>query len=57
MTMVTPVLLKNMREICEAFGRSRKTILKWRKEGAPIFKDGDVYGCELNVVGWWKGQF
>ena len=53
MTVVAPVMLKNMQEICEAFGKSRKTILKWRKEGAPIYKDGGVYGAELNAVARW----
>lgn len=53
MTAVAPVLLKNMQEICEAFGKSRKTILKWRKEGAPIYFDGGAYGAELNAVARW----
>lgn len=53
MTAVAPVMLKNMQQICEAFGKSRKTIIKWRTEGAPIFKDGGVYGAELNAVAQW----
>lgn len=53
MTVVAPKVLKSMEEICEAFGKSRKTILRWRKKGAPIFKDGGVYGAELNAVASW----
>ena len=53
MIPVAPVMLKNMEEICNTFGKSRKTVIKWREEGAPIFKDGGVYGAELNAVVRW----
>ena len=53
MTVVAPVLLKSMREICEAFGKSRQTVLGWKKEGAPIYQDRGVYGAELNALAGW----
>lgn len=53
MTAVAPVMLKNMQQICETFGKSRRTILKWRQEGAPIYKDGGVYGAEVNALARW----
>ncbi|MCT4626985.1 MerR family transcriptional regulator [Halodesulfovibrio sp.] len=53
MTVVAPVMLKSMSEICETFGKSRPTVLKWRKEGAPIYKEGRSYGAELNALSNW----
>lgn len=37
----TPKILRNLAEICEAFGVGEKTVKAWVKQGAPIAVEGD----------------
>lgn len=57
----TPKILRNMAEICEAFGVGEKTVKAWVKQGAPIAVEGDGrrvrYSAEmLELQNWRKAQ-
>lgn len=54
----TPKILRNMAEICEAFGVGEKTVKAWVKQGAPIAVEGDGrrvrYSAEMVRLQEWR---
>ena len=54
----TPKILRNMAEICEAFGVGEKTVKAWVKQGAPIAVEGDGsrmrYSAEIMALQAWR---
>ena len=45
--------LRGCRRIADAFGVSRRTVIDWVNEGAPIFCVGRSYqACYLSLVKW-----
>lgn len=54
----TPKILRNMQEICDAFGVGKKTVRKWAQAGAPIVVEGDGrrvrYSAEMVEVQRWR---
>ena len=54
----TPKILRNMAEICEAFGVGEKTVKVWVKQGAPIAVEGDGrrvrYSAEMVSLQEWR---
>ena len=55
----TPKILRNLAEICEAFGVGEKTVKGWAKQGAPIAVEGDGrrvrYSAEMVRLQAWRG--
>lgn len=54
-TVVAPVHLKNLSEICETFGVGKDRVRKWYKSGAPIVLDRG-YSAEYNALQAWRKQ-
>lgn len=56
----TPKILRNLAEICEAFGVGEKTVKAWVKQGAPIAVEGDGrrvrYSAEMGEVQRWRRE-
>lgn len=50
---VYPEHLSSLRAICEKFKKSRKSVMLWREEGAPIAHDGIKYCAEYNQLQNW----
>lgn len=54
----TPKILRNLAEICEAFGVGEKTVKAWVKQGAPIAVEGDGrrarYSAEMVESQKWR---
>ena len=54
----TPKILRNLAEICEAFGVGEKTVKCWAKQGAPIAVEGDGrrvrYSAEMVRLQEWR---
>lgn len=54
----TPKILRNLAEICEAFGVGEKTVKAWVKQGAPIAVEGDGrrvrYSAEMIRLQEWR---
>ncbi|MDE6734823.1 MAG: MerR family transcriptional regulator [Desulfovibrio sp.] len=54
----TPKILRNMAEICEAFGVGEKMVKAWVKQGAPIAVEGDGrrvrYSAEMVMLQKWR---
>lgn len=54
----TPKILRNLKEICEAFGVGEKTVKAWVKQGAPIAVEGDGrrvrYSAEMVRLQEWR---
>ncbi|MDE6734623.1 MAG: MerR family transcriptional regulator [Desulfovibrio sp.] len=54
----TPKILRNLAEICEAFGVGEKTVKAWVKQGAPIAVEGDArntrYSAEIARLQLWR---
>ena len=54
----TPKILRNLAEICEAFGVGEKTVKAWVKQGAPIAVEGDGrrvrYSTEVVRLQEWR---
>ena len=54
----TPKILRNLTEICEAFGVGEKTVKAWVKQGAPIAVEGDGrrvrYSAEMVRLQEWR---
>ena len=54
----TPKILRNLAEICEAFGVGEKTVKAWVKQGAPIAVEGDGrrvrYSAEMVRLQMWR---
>lgn len=54
----TPRILRNLAEICEAFGVGEKTVKAWVKQGAPIAVEGDGrrvrYSAEVVELQAWR---
>lgn len=54
----TPKILRNLAEICEAFGVGAKTVKAWGKQGAPIAVEGDGrrvrYSAEMVRLQEWR---
>ena len=39
--------------IAKVFGISRRTILRWKKAGAPIYRIGGKYQCRYDMLWDW----
>lgn len=52
-TVVAPMHLRNLSEICEMFGVGERTVKKWKEEGAPIVFDRK-YSAEYNALQKWR---
>ena len=54
----TPKILRNLAEICEAFGVGEKTVKTWVRQGAPIAVEGDGrrvrYSAEMIRLQDWR---
>ena len=51
--VIAPKHLGSLTEICQAFGKSRKTVQNWIVRGAPIALDGRQYCAEYNALMNW----
>lgn len=52
-TPVWPVHLRGAEAIGQTFGVHRRTVVQWRRQGAPIALTGGVYMAEYTMLMQW----
>jgi len=53
---VAPLHLRSKSEIADTFGVSRETVLKWAREGAPVFLVAKRYQADYHAMVEWLSK-
>lgn len=56
--VLTPQIMRSLKEICYVFGVSEETVREWKDSGAPIVTEGSGvktrYSAEVNALQVWR---